>query len=52
MERKRIMAKGKPRWKDLCFEDRVEKQLIHNGMSKKNAAKWKAHYKNYKNSNK
>ena len=46
------MAKGKERWKNLCFEDRFEKQLIRNGISKKDAARWKDHYKSYKNSNK
>lgn len=39
------MAKRKPRWKDLSFEDRIEKQLVRAGLSKENASKWKDAYK-------
>ena len=33
MERMRIMAKGKPRWKDLPFYERFAKQLKQHGVS-------------------
>ncbi|WP_182431497.1 hypothetical protein [Clostridium sp. AF34-13] len=39
------MTKRKPRWKDLSFEDRIEKQLVRAGLSKENASKWKDTYK-------
>lgn len=39
------MAKNKQRWKDLSFEDKIEKQLIRQGLSKENAFKWKDRYK-------
>ena len=39
------MAKNKPRWKDLPFEDRFEKQLVRSGMSRESAAEWKKIHK-------
>lgn len=43
------MAKGKPRWKELPFEDRTEKSLIQHGLSKELAREWKERYKKRKN---
>lgn len=42
------MAKGKPRWNDLPFEDRIEKKLVRRGMTKEDAAHWKNFYKKHK----
>lgn len=39
------MATRKPRWKDLSFEDRIEKQLVRAGLSKEISSKWKDTYK-------
>ena len=41
------MGKGKPRWKSLSFEDRMEKEFIKYGY-KDIAKKWKENYKKRK----
>lgn len=38
------MAKNKPRWKDLPFEERITKQLIRAGANPESASRWKARY--------